>query len=94
MINRQYERYERDPDTKKRYGRQWQRIRKLYADTHPFCEKCYEHGIITPVEHVHHIKPLTEGGTNDYDNLMSLCQSCHSRIHAERGDYWHNIPKK
>ena len=22
-------------------------------------------------------------------NLKSLCQSCHSRIHALRGDYWH-----
>ena len=23
-----------------------------------------------------------------YLNLMSLCKSCHSRIHAERGDRW------
>lgn len=90
-MNRQYEKYERDPATKKRYGRTWQKIRKVYADTHPFCEQCFEQGIIVPVEHVHHIKPLTEGGTNDFENLMSLCKSCHSRIHAERGDRWHNM---
>ena len=23
-------------------------------------------------------------------NLIALCKSCHSRIHADRGDRWHN----
>ena len=23
-------------------------------------------------------------------NLMSLCSSCHAKIHAEHGDRWHN----
>jgi 5-methylcytosine-specific restriction protein A len=31
---------------------------------------------------------LSEGGTNKEQNLMALCKSCHSRIHAERGDRW------
>lgn len=61
-----------------------------YAKEHPFCEKCFERGIIVPVEEVHHIVPLSEGGTHARDNLISLCKSCHSRIHAERGDRWHN----
>ena len=67
---------------------------------YPGCPKltdglyCEEHKKVTNqqyerVEHVHHIKPLEEGGTNDFDNLKSLCQTCHSRIHALRGDYWH-----
>ena len=38
------------------------------------------------VEEVHHIIPLAEGGTNDESNLMSLCRSCHEKIHRERGD--------
>ena len=37
-------------------------------------------------EEVHHKKPLSEGGTHERDNLIALCKSCHSRIHAERGD--------
>ena len=41
---------------------------------------------MTKVEEVHHILPLSRGGTNDEDNLMSLCKSCHSKIHADRGD--------
>ena len=86
--NRRYERYGRDKETKKRYKGAWPLIRKKYAEAHPVCERCLAEGRLTPVEHVHHIKPLSEGGTHDADNLMSLCQSCHSRIHAERGDYW------
>lgn len=34
--------------------------------------------------HVHHKLPLAEGGTNDLDNLLTLCQECHHRVHAER----------
>lgn len=33
---------------------------------------------------------LSEGGTHARDNLIALCKSCHARIHAERGDRWHN----
>ena len=45
--------------------------------------------MLHPVEEVHHKLPLAEGGTHDEGNLISLCQSCHARIHAERGDRWH-----
>ena len=83
-----YEKYERDPDTKKRYGRVWTRIRAGYAKEHPFCEICLEKGFIVPVEEVHHKVPLAEGGTHERSNLMSLCRSCHSKIHYERGDRW------
>ena len=60
QMNQRYERYGRDREAKRKYGRQWERIRK----------------------------PLSEGGTHDEDNLMSLCKRCHSKIHAERGDRW------
>ncbi|MCR5355770.1 MAG: HNH endonuclease [Lachnospiraceae bacterium] len=92
VMNKRYEMYKRDPMTKKRYGNNWQKIRKLYVSLHPLCEECLKNKIASPVEHVHHIKPLSEGGTNDFDNLMSLCKSCHSRVHAKRGDYWKNAP--
>ena len=36
LTNKQYERYGRDPNTKKRYGRAWKRIRDSYASEHPF----------------------------------------------------------
>ncbi|WP_309245456.1 HNH endonuclease signature motif containing protein [Clostridium estertheticum] len=45
--------------------------------------------MIVPVEEVHHIKPLTECGTHERDNLISLCKSCHVKIHVKSGDRWH-----
>lgn len=88
--NVQYEKYGRDHvATKLRYGKNWKIIRDAYVRKYPFCELCFQKGILVPVEEVHHILPLAEGGTNDKDNLISLCKSCHSRIHAKRGDRWH-----
>ena len=93
LTNKQYERYGRDRTAKKRYSsKEWRVLRERYAELHPLCELCLKDGFATPAEHVHHLKPLSEGGTNDFDNLMSLCKSCHSRIHAKRGDRWHDKP--
>ena len=78
--NREYNRYRRNPETNKRYGREWRRIRERYIKEHPLCEKCLEEGLIRRVEEVHHIVPLDEGGTHAFSNLMSLCKSCHSQF--------------
>ena len=87
--NKRYERYDRDPETRKRYGTQWKKARRNYVAEHPFCEMCFEKGLMVGVEEVHHRLPLREGGTHDASNLISLCKSCHARVHAERGDRWH-----
>ena len=89
-VNGNYEKYGRDKSTKKRYGRAWKRIRDKYAAEHPFCERCFGRGVIVPTEEIHHMLPLSEGGTHDRENLIALCKSCHSQIHAQRGDYWGN----
>lgn len=85
---RRYERYDRDPSTRKSYGRTWKRIRDRYIHEHPLCEQCEKAGRMTPAQEVHHIKPLRDGGTHDASNLMSLCTSCHSTITAREGDRW------
>lgn len=81
-----YNRYERSPDVNRKYGRAWKRIRDRYAQAHPLCEMCLKEGRLTPVEEVHHILPISKGGTHAQSNLMSLCQSCHTKIHHELGD--------
>lgn len=86
QMARQYEKYSRNPEIKKKYGRVWKRIRDSYVKEHPFCEKCYANGKLTPVDEVHHIVPVSKGGTHDKNNLMSLCRSCHNKIHFEIGD--------
>ncbi len=87
--NKRYEKYDRDPAVRRRYGRAWKRIRDRYVSQHPFCELCYAKGVLVETEEVHHKKPLSQGGTHDADNLISLCKSCHARIHAQSGDRWH-----
>jgi 5-methylcytosine-specific restriction protein A len=79
-----YNKYERDPATRKRYGRTWKRIRDRYIAAHPLCEQCQAADTITPAEEVHHILPLSRGGTHAEENLMSLCTSCHSKIKIGR----------
>ena len=71
LMNQNYEKYNRDK----------------YVSTHPFCEVCYANGILVETEEVHHKKPLREGGTHDRDNLIALCKSCHSSIHAKNGRF-------
>ena len=80
---RKYDKYERSSDVNRKYGRAWKRIRDRYAAEHPLCEQCLKEGRLTPVQEVHHILPVSKGGTHARDNLMSLCQSCHTKIHHD-----------
>ena len=77
---REYNRYRRDPETRKRYGGAWRKIRARYIAKHPLCEWCETAGRITPAREIHHILPLSEGGTHVEENLMALCTACHSGI--------------
>ena len=86
LHRRQYNRYERDPEVNKKYGRAWKRIRDKYVESHPLCERCLKEGRLTPEEEVHHVIPVSKGGRHTQDNLMSLCRSCHNKIHHERGE--------
>lgn len=52
--NKRYEKYDRDPAVRRRYGRAWKRIRDSYVKSHPFCELCYEKGVLVRTEEVHH----------------------------------------
>ena len=77
-----YNKFHRDPAARKRYGAVWKRIRDRHLKEHLLCHMCEESGRLTPATEVHHILPLSKGGTHAQENLMSLCTSCHSRITA------------
>ena len=87
--NRRYEKYGRDRTAKRRYGRGWKRVRDHYIAAHPLCEQCMKEGRLTRATQVHHIVPLSEGGSSRPENLTAICSECHARIHAKRGDRWH-----
>lgn len=86
LMNRRYNKLIRPADSNKKYGRAWREIRKRYVAAHPLCEMCLKEGRLTPVEEVHHIKPVLQGGGSEFSNLMSLCRSCHTKIHHDIGD--------
>lgn len=58
------------------------------------CQMCHtehrlinEHGIPLPTTDgqldLHHIIPVSEGGTDAPDNLMTLCRDCHRKLHQK-----------
>lgn len=76
-----YEHFTRGYKHHERYGGAWKKIRDRYLLRHPLCEACRREERLTLATLVHHVKPLADGGTNDESNLMSLCTSCHEKIH-------------
>ncbi len=85
LMNRHYNRFQRGYDSGERYGSAWRKIRDRYIKQHPLCERCLAEGRCVPADLVHHKKTLSDGGTHDESNLMSLCCSCHEKIHGGRG---------
>jgi len=91
LADRDYDRYYRTKENYDRYhNSRWKEIRTAKLHRQPLCEMCMKENRYVTATLVHHILPLSEGGTNAPDNLMSLCDSCHGKIHSSRGDRWHN----
>lgn len=71
-------------------GRDAYSLRILYRDNFT-CRDCgefkaykNEHGVYIPIDsglEVHHIIPVSEGGNDDPDNLITLCHDCHMKRH-------------
>lgn len=85
LMNRHYNHFTRGYDSGGRYGSTWKKIRNRYIAGHPLCERCLSDGRYTPAVLVHHKTAIADGGTNEESNLMSLCNSCHEKIHGGRG---------
>ena len=74
----------------------WRHVRDLKLKQDPYCELCRQRGIIKEGECVHHaIKffdqftdELKENLLTDYDNLVTLCKSCHDNVHAKPYNVW------
>jgi 5-methylcytosine-specific restriction protein A len=69
-------------------GRAWAAQRGRQLAREPFCRDCRDAGDERPATEVDHVQPLADGGTNDDDNLRSLCAPCHAKRTRER------LPKK
>jgi 5-methylcytosine-specific restriction protein A len=73
---------------------QWRTVRQIKLNRDPLCEECLKQGITTIATEVHHIEDIKSGGAKlRYDNLMSLCKSCHSSLTA-RGEAGSNLRRE
>lgn len=63
----------------------WQKLRKVYRKKNPLCERCKEKGLTVPADMVHHIIPISKGGSKtDWKNLEALCDTCHGKEHDRK----------
>jgi hypothetical protein len=65
------------------YPENWNELRlvALARDDHS-CGNCASRSEL----HVHHIVPLSKGGSNNLSNLRTLCRNCHTKLHPHMRD--------
>lgn len=74
------------------YGAGWEERRKrIFARDGGLCQECLRQGRVTPVGDkpysawCDHVVPKAEGGTDDDENLQTLCRDCHqNKTDAEK----------
>lgn len=67
----------------------WRRLRAWKYVCNPLCEMCLKENKTVPAEDIHHIVSFMSTDdpvqrtflAYDYDNLMSLCKTCHQAVH-------------
>lgn len=65
--------------TEKGLGWEWQQIRlRILSRDCGLCQSCLRSGLVKSGREVDHIKPRSKGGTNDDDNLQTICDECHA----------------
>ena len=72
-------------------SREWKELRARKLTVDPLCEECKRQGYITSAHAVHHRHPIEDSSSKeemrrwafDWNNLVSVCDACHARIHKE-----------
>lgn len=82
--HREAEVYYRDKGRQALYDRSWRVRRAIQLEDKPWCEDCWEKGIVTVATEVHHVQ-RHEGDVMVFlsSPLQSLCKACHTRIGNE-----------
>ena len=76
-------RYASSVRTEDRYPAYWPELRQVVLDRDGYrCGNCGGSEDL----HIHHIIPLSLGGSNEMGNLRTLCRSCHARLHPHMRD--------
>lgn len=88
----------KDTKTKAQYYGQtaWKKLRQRKLQDQPLCELCLARGIVKTATDCHHAIKFFDQFTPDlrqtllldYDNLVSLCEDCHNKIHTKPDMVW------
>lgn len=71
------------------YGNEWRKLRdRIMKRDKRLCQRCLVFGLTVIANEVDHIVPKANGGTDDPDNLQSLCKLCHRLKTAREGGLW------
>jgi 5-methylcytosine-specific restriction protein A len=71
--------------------KRWKKLFTWKKKAFPLCERCESKGKVVPMDEVHHKIPFALGKTPEeieelafnWDNMESLCSSCHEKRHKE-----------
>lgn len=63
-----------------------QKIFPVLKDENGNSIKC-QCGCRRVARHIHHIQPRCQGGSDDPNNLLFLCQKCHVAHHSKHGHF-------
>ena len=74
-------------------SREWREFRILKLRANPLCEVCEQEGIVTSAHSVHHRHPIEDSTSKAemrkwafmWENLVSVCDACHAKIHKDQG---------
>ena len=87
-----------DTKTKAQYYAQtaWKKLRAYKLQQQPLCQLCLQRGIVKPATDCHHAIKFFDQYTPDlrqtllldYDNLVSLCEDCHNKVHKKPDMVW------
>jgi 5-methylcytosine-specific restriction enzyme A len=82
---RHYDRYKRDPQSKKFYdSTEWRKVRKMKLSRDPLCEVCLQVGRCVMADMVHHSIPVKSDRERlNMAYLVSLCHGCHNKVEGE-----------
>lgn len=72
-------------------SQRWKELRRRKLQEHPICEICESGGKSTLAAEVHHRIPVESVASKSqmetlmfgYNNLMSVCHTCHAEIHRQ-----------
>ena len=74
-------------------SKEWQELRIAKLRANPLCEVCESKGYVVSAHCVHHRHPIEDSHSVQemkhwafmWENLQSLCDSCHAAIHKAEG---------